>query len=305
MRAWNFDFLDPDDFVGTADSQVVESFLSETRRTEIGWHYVIDLTWIYSLAKNWPRNFRILDAGGGFGPTQFLLAEMGFSVTNIDLMLEPPDVGIARRYGTQWARLPSYSATDYVKHLDANRGATATRRLRRAIRGLKVWRELAAHFYTRRHDRWKARHPMNPTGRIDWIQGNLCSMPEIQSGTFDAVVSLSALEHVPAGMLELALSEVRRVLRSEGRAAITTSGTEASETWWHEPCNGFCFSASDLSRLFDAYRLGSKAPSDVLESYRQSSYLRDRLARFYRLSGNNGMPWGHWNPTYIPVGIWC
>jgi len=31
--------------------------------------------------------------------------------------------------------------------------------------------------------------------------------------------------------------------------------------------------------------------------------LRDHLAEFYFLSGDNGMPWGKWDPQYQPVGV--
>jgi hypothetical protein len=31
--------------------------------------------------------------------------------------------------------------------------------------------------------------------------------------------------------------------------------------------------------------------------------LRDNLASFYGRSGENGMPWGVWDPRYQPVGV--
>ena len=31
--------------------------------------------------------------------------------------------------------------------------------------------------------------------------------------------------------------------------------------------------------------------------------LRDNLASFYFRSGDNGMPWGKWDPQYQPVGV--
>ena len=75
-----YEYLDPDELIGTEDFLEVELFLKLTGRTQVGWHYIIDLTWIYSQAKHWPEGLRILDAGGGAGPTQYMLAEMGMDV---------------------------------------------------------------------------------------------------------------------------------------------------------------------------------------------------------------------------------
>ena len=33
------------------------------------------------------------------------------------------------------------------------------------------------------------------------------------------------------------------------------------------------------------------------------SVVRDNLARFYFQSGDNGMPWGKWDPQYQSVGV--
>jgi hypothetical protein len=68
--------IDPDEQINSDDFKFIESFLKATGRTQLGWHYITDITWIYSQVKNLPRNFTILDAGGGAGPVQFLLAEM-------------------------------------------------------------------------------------------------------------------------------------------------------------------------------------------------------------------------------------
>ena len=91
-------FLDPDKISKTPDFEFVTTVLMDTGRTQIGWHYFVDLAWIYSRAKNWPTSYRILDAGGGRGPAQFLLAELGFNVTNLDLVLSEPALRLQKRY---------------------------------------------------------------------------------------------------------------------------------------------------------------------------------------------------------------
>src|SRR5688572_13843475 len=98
MKGLSYRFLDPDDVLAGASFAFVRDFLARTGRTQIGWHYIVDLAWIHTVVSRWPRPARILDAGGGRGPAQFLLAELGFDVVNIDLVHAPPAPGELERY---------------------------------------------------------------------------------------------------------------------------------------------------------------------------------------------------------------
>ncbi len=60
-----YSYLDPEEIIGSDNFKAVESFLHGTSRKNIGWHYIIDLTWIYSQAIRWRVWLRVLDAGGG------------------------------------------------------------------------------------------------------------------------------------------------------------------------------------------------------------------------------------------------
>jgi ubiquinone/menaquinone biosynthesis C-methylase UbiE len=77
-------------------------------------------------------------------------------------------------------------------------------------------------------------------------------MPEVLDNTFDAVVSLSAMEHIPYESSQVALNEIKRVLKPFARWSVTTSGTEKAKTWFHEPSQGNCFSSTDLEKIFGA-----------------------------------------------------
>ena len=133
-------------------------------------------------------------------------------------------------------------------------------------------------------------------GTIEWIVGNLCDLREIPAGTFDAVVSLSALEHIPIEQLGTALSELARVSKPDAGWAVTTSGTEQAATWLHEPSQGWCYSVADLKDRFGAIGACEQDPAEMLERYRGSAYLREHLAAFYRHTERCGMPWGIWDP---------
>ena len=156
-----------------------------------------------------------------------------------------------------------------------------------------------------RHDAWRQTVALSgtPIANIDLVVGNLSALLELESGQFDAVVSLSALEHIPADALRPSVAELKRLLKPEAIWAVTTSGTERSNTWWHEPSRGFCFSETDLADLFGASAKRQMHPEKILGKYKKNVYLRNHLASFYKKSGNNGIPWGKWNPTYIPCGI--
>ncbi len=296
-----YEYLDPDTILTSPSFDFVYDFLSSTHRTNIGWHYFTDIAWIHDKVKNWPRTFKVLDAGGGRGPIQFLLAEMGFDVTNVDLVHPHPPVAYRSRYGTRLRQLGSYTPTSYRQFLltfSRHQGSKG------AIKSVAKF-AFAGAIQSIMARRWRAKNALRGThpGRIEWIEGNLCSMPEVPSQSFDAIVSLSALEHIPFEQLPQAHSEIRRVLKQEAPWAVTTSGTERKDTWYHAPSQGNCFSEKDLQKLFGASPFASQDPSRVLDTYRNCSFLREHLAPSYKRSGDNGMPWGKWNPSYIPVGL--
>ena len=303
-----YEFIDPNRQITSKDFEFVKSFLNTTNRTQLGWHYITDITWIYSNIKEWPRNYKVLDAGGGFGPLQFLLAEIGFSVVNIDLVLAKPPQPYVNRYKTTHETFPSFIPTGYINLLDDTSNSWIETKLKRFLKSssiYQIWRQRKYKNYEKSHDQWRSSLGIDnvPIGTIEWKTGNLCHMPEVPSGSFDAVVSLSAWEHIPYEILSQAISEIRRVLKPEAKWAVTTSGTEKSETWWHEPSQSNCFSADDLVTIFQAHSSQNQIPEIILDSYRDCEYLKDNIANFYKKSGKYGMPWGIWDPKYIPVGL--
>ena len=302
-----FEYLDPEKIIGSEDFFFVERFLKATGRTQIGWHYIIDLTWIYRRFKDRPPGLCVLDAGGGIGPAQFLLAELGHNVTNADLVHRSPARWQRRRYGMTITILPSYESTSYVEHLKKFGGDGLYARLKWIAARYPWINSLRSPQATARHVAWRQSAGLaeRPIGHIELVSGNLAAMPEVESNRFNAVVSLSALEHIPAESLQPAIVELKRLLSPEAIWAITTSGTERRETWWHAPSQGHCFCESDLEDMFCAApRTQKESPNEILDLYRKNSYLRKNLAQFYKKSGNNGMPWGEWNPLYVPCGIY-
>lgn len=300
MKALAYEFINPDHVIDSDDFKFVEQFLVQTGRTQLGWHYIADITWIYGKVKAWPRSQKILDLGGGSGPIQYFLAELGFNVVNIDLVFVKPLAADTLRYKTQFEELKSFTNTDYAEHI------APLSSLKLMVKNSAWYRKYKSIGHAEKHAAWRKQAGLDeiPVGTIRRIRGNLCSMPEIANGSFDAAVSLSALEHIPLSELPKALAEVQRVLTQEAVCAITTSGTEQAETWFHQPSQGNCFAACDLEKIFGANPMTQQDPSDVMSKYKQCQYLKSHLADSYKKSDKNGMPLGVWDPKYIPVGIY-
>jgi len=72
---------------------------------------------------------------------------------------------------------------------------------------------------------------------------------------------------------------------------------------FHEPSQSNCFFSADLEKIFGASQRVKQNPREMLQIYHNRSYLMENLAKFYFKSGKYGMPWGKWDPKYIPVGI--
>jgi SAM-dependent methyltransferase len=308
-----YELLEPERELAGPAFEVIQSYLDLVHGWNIGWHYAVDLAWIQRVTCEWPRGTRVLDAGGGCGPAQYLLLERGYDVTNVDLAASPPTRFERRRYGATYEKLPSFVDAPYSGHLASRAGSGLGTRLRRnAIAAevlLPVYRELRQRARTpllsRNREAWRARAGVTDRrpGRLRIVRGNLGAVPELASGAFDAVVSLSALEHIPLDALDRALEELRRLVGPRGAWAVTTSATEREETWFHEPSQGLCFSAEDLATRFRARPARDQSAAEVLEAYRRCRFLEARLAPAYARSGHNGMPWGRWAPAYVPVGI--
>jgi len=235
------------------------------------------------------------------------MAELGFDVTNIDLTLNEPAFAYQKRYQCKYEILPSFKSTGYKDFLEGSysKGQFLKSAVKDMIKKSLPYKRWSAKRYIEKHERWRRATLLSTTrtGQLKWLKGNLCNMPEVPDNTFDAVVSLSAIEHIPLEDLKTAFKEIKRVVKPDARWAVTTSGTEKSETWYHEPSQGNCFSSTDIENLIGAKPEGRQNSQEIFQKYQNCNYLRENLAKFYFKSGKYGMPWGKWDPKYIPVGI--
>jgi SAM-dependent methyltransferase len=254
--------------------------LARSLGLELGWHYLLDLTWITSQLGD-VKGKRILDAGAGTGLIQWRLAEQGAEVHSVDRVSRADlPVRFRRRYRVTGAR-----PQDLRPVSPAGGGRPGWRA--RA-------RNLAALF-----------SPFHAPGRVVIYNQDLGNLADIRDNALDAVVSVSALEHNTPEELPGVVAELMRVLKPGG-VLLATLGAARDADWFHEPSKGWCYTDNSLRRSFALSPLAETNYAhhdELLDSLRQCAELRDNLAAFYSRSGDNGMPWGKWDPQYQPVGV--
>lgn len=265
--------------------------LGHTTRIGIGWHYLLDLTWI--LENLGPVfGWKILDAGAGMGLMQWYLIEQGAAeVVSADRGSRSGLPLVMRsRYNVRGLR-PS----DLDSALTVFKGNVA--RASGVGKSVYALRGLAGLALTALPKRF--------AGQVTIYNQDLASMSEIPDNSLDAVVAVSALEHNTPEGLQSVVAEIMCKLKPGGKLLATLCAGKGKD-WFHEPSQGWCYTDTTLRRLFD---LPPDTPSnyarydELLVALRDCTELRDKLANFYFQSGNNGMPWGKWDPQYQPVGV--
>ena len=255
---------------------------------EFGWHYLLDLTWIISLLGA-VKGKRILDAGAGTGVLQWYLAEQGADVISVDRLSRANlPLRFRRRYNVRGLR-----SQDLLPSATILR-QSFTERTKLQLKVKSQVRDLAGLTDLRR-----------VPGRVIIYNQELQNLSDLADASIDAVVAVSALEHNPPEGLPGVVIELQRVLKPDG-VLLATLGAARQADWLHVPSQGWCYTDASLRRHFDL-------PADTLTNYdrhddlfsalRDCAELRNGLASFYYQSGDNGMPWGRWDPQYQPVGV--
>jgi len=265
--------------------------LSRATRVDFGWHYLLDLTWIISNLDSIPGG-RFLDAGAGSGLMQWYLVEnraQEVISADRDSRFDLPLV-MRSRYKVQGVRAADLGPAWNVLKGNVSR-ASGAGKLTYALRGLAGLALIAL--------------PKAFPGKVLIYNQDLANMPEIADNSLDAIVALSSLEHNTPEGLPRVVAELMRKLKPGGKL-LATLGAARDKDWFHQASQGWCYTDASLRRLFG---LAPDAPSnyarydELFTALRNCAELRDNLAKMYFTSGDNGMPWGKWDPQYQPVGV--
>ena len=287
---------------------LVEELKSFARslKIEFGWHYLLDITWILANLEEIEGKY-IMDAGAGTGLIQWYLAGKGARVLSIDrLNRSNLPLRFRNRFNVKGKRpqdLNPVSEAIKQKPGGAGPGTPSNSILARTARKARDLLDLAE--YSTRASLSSATD-RSGNGTVLIYNQDLTDLADIEDGTLDAVVSVSALEHNSPDILTSVIHEIMRVLKP-GAPLLATLGASRDIDWHHAPSDGWCFSLESLQRIFV---IADDIPSNfeqydiLLDQLRNCEELSQNLAGFYFKSGNNGMPWGKWNPQYQPAGIY-
>lgn len=273
--------------------EIVDFVYSEKKRfgSGLGWHYILDISWILKNMSDLPQGSVVLDAGAGNGLLQFLLAELGFKVISVDFSPRIPPPNCANFWKIIFMDNGIDYDNEYIKHLKKNYPAGH----------LPMQQQVAA---LTPEDLEKALHSTD--NALIYYRSDFTDMRLIRDNLVDCVVSVSALEHNEHTVASRAVQELTRVLKPEHKMLLTVSAS-LTDDWYHEPSKGWCYSEKTLKNLFN---LPHDTPSNfsqkeaIFEKLKKpDNELHRNLEKFYFQSGENGMPWGIWNPQYLPVGI--
>lgn len=279
--------------------------LARSLRLEFGWHYLLDLTWtIQNLAVFFSpptvKGKTIMDAGAGTGIMQWYLAQAGAQVYSVDRMSRAHlPLRFRNRFNVHGLRTSDLTSawSALVAHL--NRPLNGPFYRRWAGAAAAIGRDLGSYL-------------SGPIPGVDihrpavWIYNqDLSNLTDIPDDALDAVVSISALEHNTSEGLEKVVDELMRVLKP-GAPLLTTLTAGRDQDWWHEASQGWCYGEASLRQRF---KLSPSASSnyahydELFTRLKESTELRQNLARFYSQDDKKGMPRGIWNPEYQPVGV--
>jgi SAM-dependent methyltransferase len=261
--------------------------LAQSINLEFGWHYLLDLTWILAqLGEACGR--QMMDGGAGTGILQWFLAEQGAQVISVD---RSSRAELPLRYRTRFrARgLRPEDLTPWREVLKVDFARKMPIRSKLSF----LARELVGFSL-----------PERSAGVVILYNQDLKDLVDIPSNSLDAVVAVSALEHNSREDLPVVVTELMRVLKPGGILAATLTAANEQDVW-HTPSSGWCYTDASLRQAFNLPHAPSNYAQfdELFAALRNCAELRDNLAKFYFASGNNGMPWGKWDPQYLPVGV--
>jgi len=261
---------------------------------EFGWHYLLDLTWIIQRLGD-VKGKRIMDAGAGIGVLQWYLAEQGATVISVDRLSRANlPIRFRKRFHVTGLRREDLAPIRQVFGTN----------LSRPVQG-PIHRQWAYRARLQAGEFADLLQPKTRVGKVSIYNQDLSRLEDIADNSLDAVVSVSALEHNSQDGLKKVAAEIMRVLKP-GSALVATLTAGRGQDQWHEASRAWCYTDESLRRIFELPEEVSSNYADYDELFdrlRGCDELRDHLAKFYFQSGDNGMPWGKWDPQYQPVGV--
>jgi ubiquinone/menaquinone biosynthesis C-methylase UbiE len=263
----------------------------------VGWHYPLDLIWQYKKIKalNLPKGSIILDAGAGYGVMQYILAGNGYNVISVDFLKRKKPLlhsYIFKISNEEDKNLES----DYTEHLIKN----SKFKFSKVFNKLKLILVNSSILFYLNGLLNKKNY-----GSIKFIQADFKDLSSIPSNYVDAIVSTSAVEHNPSHeSLKKGISEFNRVLKPNSAMFITTSFTN-KDCVFDKPSKGYLYDEKTLLNIFNLvnYESNLSEYSTAFKKIHSCSFLKKNIPYYYKDNPNCGLPYGIWNPYYLPIGV--
>lgn len=264
---------------------------------EVGWHYPLDLIWQYNkiMALNLPKGSTILDAGAGNGMMQFILAGNGYNIISVDFSGRKLPILQSFLFNMSNGIIKKFN-NEYTEYLATNKKIN----FGKVLNMIKLffinfsWVYLFLGFFKKKD-----------YGFIKYIQAEFSDLSFIPSNSIDAIVSTSAIEHNPNHeSLKRGICEFNRVLKPNSAMFVTTSAT-IKECIFDKPTKGYFYDEKTLVDIFQLtnYKSNYSSFSEIYDKIFSCDFLKKNMAYAYKNNPNGGLPFGIWNPKYLPVGI--
>ena len=265
--------------------------------SEVGWHYPLDLIWQYKkiLDLDLPKGSTILDAGAGSGMMQFILAGQGYNILSVDFSDRKIPLLQSKIFKMKNDN-HKIIKNDYTKHLSANYKfsfAKIFHKLKLSFKNLSIFYIIKGLINKKKY------------GSIQYIRSDFSDLSFLQSNSIDAVVSTSAIEHNPEHEnLKKAIVEFNRVLKPKSAMFITTSAIN-KKCFFDKPTKGYLYDENTLLDIFQLSKHKSNFSkySEIFDQIFTCNFLKENIAFGYKNNPNCGLPFGIWNPRYLPVGV--
>jgi len=264
-------------------------------KLEFGWHYLLDLTWIIRQLEDVVGK-SMIDAGAGTGILQWYLANQGAKVFSVD---RESRARLPRRFRRHF-KVEGLREEDLARENVLVGGIAGIKQssIKKTVSELIDVIQTSAIQQPDRRD-------ADGIGQVIIYNQDLGNLVDIPANSVDAIVAVSSLEHNSPDGLEQVVTELMRVLKP-GCAMYATLGAARDNDWFHAPSKGWCYSEGTLRNIFNLSPV-TKSNYDqydhLFEALQKNKELQENLAAFYFNSGDNGMPWGNWDPQYQPVGV--
>lgn len=279
-----------------------------------GWHYDLDIIWIVKQLEN--NNIlpgaTILDAGAGYGMTQFLLAARGYNIISLDFtQRDYPkkargifDIEIIENdfgpYKSEYMEYMTYgkSTNEFIHILKSV--PTALFHPVKVIRYLNKINKALKSYIANHNEKTKNHRKF---GKIQFLRGTFNDI-SLEDNAVDALISISAFEHNMYEDMPSSINEFNRVLKNDGIMLITTSAARDKD-WYQEASKGWNFTKKTLSSWFNVSNENIDFDYDIkYDGIINSKKLSDRLGDYYKNKENLTIPNGDIkNIEYIPVSI--